>query len=99
MIVPVFEPPVDIVERRGTLLVRAALPGVAPGSVDVVTDGVHLHVRGDRRIDAVAGDTIHRLEIPHGRFERRIDLPAGRFELVARELIDGCLLLELRRLD
>ena len=96
---PSFEPPVDIVERRGTLLLRVALPGVAPGSVDFVTDGVHLTVVGMRRLDAAPGDTIHRLEIPHGRFERRIDLPAGRFELVARDFTDGCLLLQLRRLD
>ena len=94
-----FAPPVDVVERRGTLLVRVALPGVAPRSVDVVTDGVHLHVVGVRKVDAAAGDTIHRLEIPYGRFERRIELPAGRYELVGRDLIDGCLLLTLRRLD
>ena len=96
---PSFEPPVDIVERRGTLLVRVALPGVTPGSVDVVTDGAHLSVVGVRKVDAAAGDTIHRLEIPHGRFERRIDLPAGRYELAGRDLIDGCLILRLRRLD
>lgn len=96
---PSFEPPVDIVERRGTLLVRVALPGVTPGSVDVVTDGAHLSVVGVRKVDAAAGDTIHRLEIPHGRFERRIDLPAGRYELAGRDLVDGCLILRLRRLD
>lgn len=97
--VPAFEPPVDIVERHGTLLLRVALPGVLPGSVEVVTDGVRIHVVGVRKLDARPGDTIHRLEIPHGRFERRIDLPVGRFELCGRELVDGCLLLQLRRAD
>jgi HSP20 family protein len=94
-----FEPPIDMVERHGVLLVRVALPGVLPDSVDVASDGVHLHVIGVRKLDARPGDTIHRLEIPHGRFERRIDLPRGRYELVARDLTDGCLLLQLRRLD
>jgi HSP20 family molecular chaperone IbpA len=97
--VPAFEPPVDIVERRGSLLIRVALPGVLPGSVEVATDGLRIHVVGARKLDAGPGDTIHRLEIPHGRFERRIDLPAGRFELAGRELSDGCLLLQLRRVD
>jgi len=97
--VPAFEPPVDIVERRGALLIRVALPGVLAASVEVATDGVRIHVVGVRKLDAGPGDTIHRLEIPHGRFERRIELPAGRFELAGRELQDGCLLLHLRRVD
>jgi hypothetical protein len=41
---------------------------------------------------------IHRLEIPHGLFERHIPLPAGRFELGRRELANGCLVLSLRKL-
>lgn len=96
---PGFEPPIDIVERRGVLLIRVALPGVLPGSVEVASDGVRIHVVGIRKLDAAPGDTIHRLEIPHGRFERRIDLPPGRYELAARDLVDGCLLLTLARLD
>jgi HSP20 family protein len=96
---PSFEPPIDMTERRGVLLIRVALPGVAPGSVEVVTDGARLHVVGIRKLDAGLGDTIHRLEIPHGRFERRIDLPPGRYELSGRDLRDGCLVLQLRRLD
>ena len=74
------------------LLIRVALPGVRPGSVEVRTDGVA--PARHRRCGAWtlrAGDTIHRLEIPHGRFERRIDLPRGRYELAARDLVDGCL--------
>ena len=47
---------------------------------------------------SLTATTIHRLEIPYGRFERTIDLPAGRYDLVQREFADGCLLLELRRL-
>lgn len=97
--VPAFEPPIDMVERRGALLIRVALPGVLAASVEVATDGVRLHVVGVRKLDAGPGDTIHRLEIPHGRFERRIDLPVGRFEVTGRELVDGCLLLHLRRVD
>jgi HSP20 family molecular chaperone IbpA len=97
--VPAFEPPIDMVERRGVLVIRVALPGVLPGSVEVATDGVRIHVVGVRKLDAGTGDTIHRLEIPHGRFERRIELPLGRFELAGRDLVDGCLLLHLTRVD
>ncbi len=41
---------------------------------------------------------IRRLEIPYGHFERRIELPAGRFDIARRELVDGCLVLGLRKL-
>ncbi len=42
---------------------------------------------------------IRRLEIPYGHFERAIKLPAGRLEAVSRGLVDGCLVLRLRKLD
>jgi hypothetical protein len=40
---------------------------------------------------------IHRLEIPHGRFERRITLAPGSYEVGRRDLVNGCLTLSLRR--
>ncbi len=96
---PAWQPPIDIVERGRTLVVQVALPGVALDSLDVRTDGARLHVAGARRQAAGPGDIIHRLEIPYGRFERRIELPPGRYELMASNLCDGCLALQLRRLD
>jgi HSP20 family molecular chaperone IbpA len=95
---PCWEPPVDIVERGGALAIRVALPGVPERALEVSTDGISLRVVGMRRQSVARGDTIHRLEIPYGRFERRIALPPGRFELVSRELVDGCLVLTLRRI-
>jgi HSP20 family molecular chaperone IbpA len=96
---PSWEPPVDMTERAGVVLIRVALPGVTADSLEVVSDGRQLVVRGIRRLDAARGETIHRLEIPYGRFERRIELPAGRFEVGRRELADGCLLLTLNRIS
>lgn len=94
---PCWEPPVDVVESARALTIRVALPGVPATALEVSTDGASLRVVGMRRHSAAAGETIHRLEIPYGRFERRIALPAGRFELLERELVDGCLVLTLRR--
>jgi HSP20 family molecular chaperone IbpA len=94
---PCWEPPVDVVEHDRMLVITVALPGVPPSALEVSTDGASLRVVGMRRHGASAGDTIHRLEIPYGRFERRIALPPGRFELVSRDLADGCLVLALRR--
>jgi HSP20 family molecular chaperone IbpA len=93
---PCWEPPIDIVEDAHALLVRVALPGVTPADVEIRTDGTRLSVVGRRPL-AIAGATVHRLEIPYGRFERNIELPPGRYELGRREFADGCLLIELAR--
>jgi HSP20 family molecular chaperone IbpA len=90
-----WEPPVDVMERDGYLVIVVALPGVARHALEIVTDGASLRVMGVRRIPS---GHIHRLEIPHGRFERRVALPPGRFELRNQDLVDGCLVLELRRI-
>jgi HSP20 family protein len=56
-------------------------------------------VRGARALPSIPdGAAIHRLEIPHGHFERRIVLQAGRLELARREVTDGCLLLGFTKL-
>jgi HSP20 family protein len=95
---PCWTPPVDIVESAEGVVICVALPGVGAHALDVSTDGASLHVAGVRPLGAGPGERIHRLEIPYGRFERRIDLPPGRYDIEGRELVDGCLVLRLRRL-
>ncbi len=93
---PSWEPPVDIFETERELWIVAALPGVDASAVELtLADGI-IVIAGDRRPPGTQREaTIHRLEIPQGRFERRIALPAGRFELTRREVRDGCLTLVL----
>lgn len=95
---PQWEPPVDVYETDQAFCVVVALPGVAADAVSVeIEDGV-LVVAGMRRVPAEArGGALHRLEIPHGRFERRLALPRRPLELAQRELVDGCLHLSLRK--
>jgi HSP20 family protein len=96
---PTWEPPVDIVETDRELSIVVALPGVRPADMDVLIEGGMLVVRGARALPSIPdGAAIHRLEIPHGHFERRIVLQAGRLELARREVTDGCLLLGFTKL-
>ena len=96
---PAWEPPLDILETEEALWIVAALPGVSLEHLEVVVDSGVLIVRGERRLPAgLRRAAIHRLEIPHGRFERRIVLPTGRYEAGRPELEDGCLILSLRKL-
>ena len=97
---PVWEPPADVYEDEDELVAVVALPGVRADRVQVTLEGDALVVRAESRIPrpARAGE-VRQLEIPYGRFERMIKLPAGRLELVAHDLVDGCLVLRLRKLD
>jgi HSP20 family molecular chaperone IbpA len=95
---PAWEPPIDMFETEQQLWVLIALPGVDPAQVDVVIDSGVLIVSGDRGLPVeLRHAAIHRLEIPHGRFERRIALPAGRFEFAGHAASHGCLLLGLTK--
>ena len=93
-----WEPPVDVFETADTLRIVVALPGVAAENVRVVAENGALTVTGERRLPRESAGAIHRLEIPHGHFERRLALPQGRYELLDHHLSDGCLNLQLRKL-
>ena len=96
---PTWEPPVDVLETEGELWILVALPGVRHDQLQVVVDDGTLVVAGERPMPGREhAGVIRRLEIPYGHFERRIELPKGRFEIGRRELVDGCLVLGLRKL-
>jgi HSP20 family molecular chaperone IbpA len=92
---PCWEPPVDVYENGLELRLLFALPGIASNQVEVVLAPGLIIVRGERPLRAdLRHATIHRLEIPYGRFERRVALPAGAYELTGQQLEHGCLVLE-----
>ncbi|SRR5579883_1711664 len=95
---PTWEPPVDVLETDDKVLVLVALPGVAADETDAAIDGAHLVVGGTRVLPgALRHATIHRLELPQGRFLRRVPLPPGRYSDVRRSVVDGCLVITLTK--
>ena len=97
---PNWEPPVDVVEADGELLVHLALPGVAADAITLVLDPDGVSVSALRPFPCRGEDArIHRVEIPYGRFERRIAIDMGGLELAAKQLADGVLTLVFRRKD
>lgn len=95
-----WEPPIDLLETETGLLVVVALPGVRREDMEIVVGDGELTVRGARRwVTMQRPVRVHRVELPHGHFERRLRLPAGAYQLIHREHTDGCLILTLRRLD
>lgn len=96
--VPAWEPPVDVLETDREVLVFFALPGVDPDRVEAVIEDATLRVAGLRVLPPeLQTATIHRLELPQGRFERRVRLPAGRYANVRRSMVNGCLLITLEK--
>lgn len=96
---PCWEPPVDVLETDGELWILVALPGVGVEQLQVLVEDGGLLVAGERPMPGrTRAGIIRRLEIPYGHFERRIELPPGRFDVMRRELVDGCLVLGLRKL-
>src|SRR6476661_822030 len=93
-----WEPPVNVFEDDERYVIMVALPGVAPECVEVLVDSSSLVVRASCDVPfSPNAHAIRRLEIPYGYFERRIQLPAMPFEVEQRELKNGCLILNLRK--
>ena len=93
-----WEPPVDVLETDRAVLVFVALPGVDLGEVKALINQGELLVAGTRTYPAeFMTATIHRLELPQGRFERRIQLPPGRYGAVHRSASNGCLVVTLEK--
>ena len=94
-----WEPPVDMLETDNEVLILAALPGVDAEQVQASIENGVLVIAGVRVLPAeLRTATIHRLELPQGRFERRVALPAGRYDKVRRTSVNGCLVISLSKM-
>ena len=95
---PTWEPPVDILETDAEVLVLVALPGVAAERTDAAIEDGDLVIGGTRVLPpALRTATIHRMELPQGRFRRRVRLPPGRYRAVRCNMVDGCLVITLEK--
>jgi len=93
---PIWEPPVDVLETEYEVLIVVALPGVDPAQVEASIEGSALHVSGLRLLPPeLRSAAIHRLELPQGRFERHVLLPPGNYSAIRHTALHGCLLVRL----
>ncbi len=97
---PAWEPPVNLFENDDAVTIVVALPGVAAQDIEVELEDGTVVIRAEGRVAFGAHDvSVRRLEIPYGYFKRRLQLPPGRYISAQRELIDGCLVLTLRKVQ
>ena len=96
---PSWEPPVDLYETDREVLALAALPGVDPADIVARIENGVLTIAGERKLPPqVRAAAIHRLELPQGRFERAVPLPPGRYEVAPPSMLNGCLVVSLRKI-
>lgn len=90
-------PSVDIYETKDAICVRAEIPGVEKGAVNVeVRDGV-LTLRGERKFEKeIKEENYHRIERSYGTFHRSFSLPSSvDEEKVTARMNDGVLEVDL----
>jgi HSP20 family molecular chaperone IbpA len=91
-----WEPPADVLETDTMVLILVALPGVDPKQIRLSLQGGVLTLSGERVLpQELRTATIHRLELPQGRFERRVPIPPGRYEQPRTGVSNGCVLIQL----
>jgi HSP20 family protein len=91
-----FKPKADIFEHAGMLVIKAVLPGVKKGDVEVTMDDGDLVISGERKAEpAIKDEDYYQGETMYGRFYRRLPLPAGvKLEQIKAAHQDG--VLEIR---
>jgi HSP20 family molecular chaperone IbpA len=91
-----WEPPTDVLETADAVMILVALPGVDADKVELaIHDGV-LMIAGERVLpQELRTATIHRLELPQGRFERHVPLPPGRYGTPRSAVANGCVVIRL----
>ena len=93
---PLWHPPADVYSTGDSWWITVALPGVSRASLEFEVNDGALHIRATRQAPwRKAPGSLQRLEIPYGRFERSFTLPDPTARIVAANLIDGCLHIEL----
>ncbi|MDP2344376.1 MAG: Hsp20/alpha crystallin family protein [Deltaproteobacteria bacterium] len=73
-----FQPAFDLKETSDAYVLRADLPGVQIGDVDVSVTANRLSISGTRPTsDQQAGEVFHACELNYGNFLRTVTLPEG----------------------
>lgn len=71
-----FAPPMDVIEKKDSVIVRTEIPGMKPDDIDISISGDTLTVRGEKHTEEkkeIEG-YLHQ-ERTYGKFSRMITLP------------------------
>ena len=69
-------PAVDVAEDEEKVVVRAEIPGIDPGQIEIHVLRDQLELRGEKKVESETGDrSWHRIERHYGSFVRTVPLP------------------------
>jgi HSP20 family protein len=89
-----FQPPADIWETSGEIVIEVELPGLAARELDLRLEGDTLILSGQLPPADEPGSTYLRIERPRGRFSRTLNLPVPATGAPVATLDNG--VLEIR---
>jgi len=92
-------PSVDVLERDGSLILRAELPGLTEKQIEVKLEGNTLTLKGERKMDNEDDKSnYHRVESFYGSFTRSFRLPETvELDKINAEYKNGVLTITLPR--
>ena len=71
-------PPLDILENKDDIVIKADIPGVNPDEIDLSISRNILQLKGERKQEIERDDeNYHTIERGYGKFDRRINLPTS----------------------
>jgi HSP20 family protein len=90
-------PSVDILEKDGSLILRAELPGMTEKEIDLKIEGNTLTLKGERKMENEDNKSnYHRVESFYGSFTRSFRLPdTVDYEKINAEYKNGVLTVTL----
>ena len=96
-----WQPVVDVAETSDEVLVRADIPGVDPGRVEIFLVGNMLTISGEKVLPVLAEqDAMLQSERPSGKFSRSLPMPASvNPEVVSAESKLGVLTIRLAKAE
>jgi HSP20 family protein len=99
--VEMHTPKLDVIDRNGSVLVRAEVPGVDKSHLAVEASDLAVTIKGEVQNDATREDSHYRIsETSHGTFERTVTLPTDVDSARAKATFkDGVLEVLLPKVD
>jgi HSP20 family protein len=94
-------PKLDVIDRDSSVLVRAEVPGVNKGKLEVEASDTSVTIKGEVKQEQTSGDEHYRIaEIRHGAFERTVSLPSDVDSTKAKATFrDGVVEVMLPKVD
>jgi HSP20 family protein len=91
-----WAPVVDIMEKDGTLILMASLPGMTEKDIELKVEGQTLTIKGEIKSPESSGYTFHLRESRDGSFSRSFTLPdSASLENIRAEYTNGILAISI----